>query len=310
MNKNTEFTLDNSRRSTFTKCPYRYDLAYNRGITPVKGSTSLRYGSTFHAGMEGLYSHVKEHGWTRDGEALTRAVEYAKKEWDTLSEKQSFYSDYKDFDNFVKSMVLYLNHFAADEGMIEVISTEKAFKIQISPGIWFTGRLDLEMKFSGLCWINEFKTTGKDINFVANQQNRDYQFVGYTYAIKRVYKDVMPEGILVTYHHLSAYKSKKTGEYGESKILFDRIPQFFTEQDLKDWKDSFLHTAALIRDCETMDFWPRQYDSCHVYGSCPYLFLCEQKMPRGEDRLAGEYIIKEPWNVLDTVERKNVIVIE
>jgi hypothetical protein len=309
MNTENEFFLDNSKRSTFVKCPYRYDLTYNRGITPVRGSTAMRYGSTFHGGMEGFYSHIAEYGWTRDGKALERAVEYAKEAWDKASARQSFYDDYKTFDNFIKSMVLYLNHFAGDEGMLEIVDTEKAFKIKMIPGVWFTGRLDLDMKLSGSRWINEFKTTGRDIGYIANQQNRDLQFVGYTYAMKRIYKDVAPEGILITYHQLSAYKSKKTGEFGEAKVTFNRIPQFFTEQDFSDWRDSFLSTAYQIQYATWNNLWPRQFDSCHIYGSCPYLFLCEQKNPRGEDKLAGEYFTTEPWDVLTTVPDRKVVTI-
>ena len=304
------FKLDNSRRSCFVKCPYRYDLTYNRGISPVKGSTALRYGSTFHAAMEGLYTHVKENGWTRDGKSLEAAVTFAKEVWDEESDKHSFYEDYKTFDNLVKSVVLYLNFFADDEGLLKVLHNERAFAIRMDSDLYFTGKLDMEMEISGMRWINEFKTTGRDIPFISNQQHRDFQFVGYNYALKIIYDNVAPEGIMITYHQLTAYKSRKTGEYGEAKINFDRIPMFFSEQDFLDWERSFRFTAAQINICQKVNTWPKNFDSCYIYGACPYLFLCEQKRPPGEENLAGEYVVKTPWNVLDTVPDDKIIVID
>lgn len=306
MNNNQELELDNSRRSAFTKCPYRYYLPYVKGVVPVHGSTALRYGTTFHAGMEGLYSHIKENGWTRDGMALERAVNYAKAAWDRESALYSFKDDYRTFDNFVKSLVLYLDHFSADEKFLEVVSTERSFRIRISENLWFTGKLDMEMILNGSDWINEFKTTGQGITYVANQQNRDNQFIGYTFAMKKLHQK-QPEGILITYHQLTAYKSKKTGEYGETTINFDRIPQFFGDNDLNEWVESFIYTASLIQTCYKMNIWPKQYDSCYLYGSCPYLFLCEQHRPRDQEILGDQFLIREPWNVLHTVAEDKVI---
>lgn len=304
----TEIQIDNSKRETFQKCPYRFDLAHNRGIYPIFGSTALRYGTTFHAGMEGFYSHIKEYGWAKDGGALERAILYAKEAWEEESGRQTFYEDYRTFDNCVKSLVLYINHFATDEGMLEVMETERAFRIELEPGITFTGRLDLDMKLSGHRWINEFKTTGREITFVSNQQSRSFQFVGYSYAMSRIY-DQPPEGILITYHQLNAYKSKKTGEYGEPKIVFDRIPLLFNEQDFVDWELAIISTAIQMGVSEETSIWPKNFDSCYIYGACPYLFLCEQKRPYGEENLADRYVIRQPWNVLDTVPEDKIITI-
>lgn len=299
--------LDNSKRSTFVKCPYRYNLAYVKGIVPSTGSTSLRYGSCFHSAMEGLYSHIAENGWTKDGGALSRAAEMARAKWDELTNSQRYYNDYRDINTLLKALVLYYNHFYADEGMIEVLATEMAFKVNLPDDVLFTGRLDMEMKLSGQQWVNEFKTTGRAISYIAQQQNRDPQFIGYAYALRKIYGEDI-EGFLITYHHLSAYKSKKTGDYGEPKIEFDRIPQFFTDNDLTEWLESFLYTAYQIRTCIANDAWPKQFDSCYVYGACPYLFLCEQRVRAGSEHLADKYTITQNiWDVLNTVPANKVV---
>jgi hypothetical protein len=258
--------------------------------------------------MEGLYSHIKEHGWTNDGEALTQAVKFASDAWDKETDKYRFYEDYRTLENCLRALIIYMDTFASDEQMLKVLSTERAFKIEVEPGIFFTGKLDIELMLSNQKWVGEFKTTGRNISYVANMQHRDSQFCGYTWAMKKL-DTALPEGILITYHMLTAYKNKKTGQYGEPKIEFERLPQFFMEQDHIDWKDSFLTTAERIQNCKAKNFWPRRYDSCHTYGACPYLFLCEQRRPREELHLAGEYEVSTPWNVLDTVPKDRIITI-
>ena len=300
--------LDNTRRDTFRKCPYRYNLVFNRGVKPRTGSTALRYGTVLHAAREGFYKHIKENGWARDGKALKQAITFAHNSWEKCNKEQNFYSDYRTFENLSVSFMSYVENFYADEGILKVLHTERAFKIEILPGVFFTGKIDMEVKLNGSNWVDELKTTSKDIGYTSKQQSRAFQFIGYTYAMEKLYpKEQKPEGILITYHHLSAYKSKKTGEYGTPKILFDRIPQFFTEQDTIDWMTSFINTTHHIKECLSLDVWPKQFDSCYLYGACPYLYLCEQRRAPGLENFADMYFITDPWNVLDTCEELVVI---
>jgi hypothetical protein len=277
--------LDNSKRSQFVTCPRKYYYSYERNLRPSQGSTALRYGIVYHAAMDAFYNHVKERGWTHDGKAVEVALEAAKTSWEEESSKQTFYNDYRTMENFVQSLMAYISHFHFDEGMLEVVKTERPFKILLN------GRL----------WQLEHKTTGQALSMQKKRLHRSPQLIGYAYAGQRLNPEDPPEGGLVTLHHLSAYKSKVTGEYGKAKIQFERIPQMFTEGDFISWRLSFLDTAERILRNKEINLWAVELDHCYQFGRCSYAPLCEQNAELGEEILWG-FHETEPWNVAEGVE--------
>ena len=308
--------LDNSKRSQFTTCNKKYYYSYIRNLRPNQGSSALRYGITWHAGMDAFYNHIKENGWTHDGEAVKAALEAAKIAWEEESSKQTFYNDYRTLENYVQSLMAYVSHFNYDEGMLKVVKTERPFKLkmQLSPveedlyfpliaykGLAFTGKIDAEVLLNGRLWQLEHKTTGQALSVQKNRLHRSPQLIGYAYAGLRLNPEDPPEGGLVVLHHLSAYKSKVTGEYGKLKVQFERVPQMFTEGDFASWRLSFLNTAESILRNQERNFWPVQLDNCYQYGRCSFAPLCEQNAPLGEEILEGFYVT-EPWEVAKGVE--------
>ena len=123
--------LDNSKRSQFIPCPRHYYYQYIQNLRPNQGSTALRYGIVYHAGMDAFYNYIKEHGWTHDGGAFEAAVKAAKASWEEESAKQTFYDDYRTFENYVQSFIAYIAHFNYDEGMLKIVETERPFKLKM-----------------------------------------------------------------------------------------------------------------------------------------------------------------------------------
>lgn len=310
--------LDNTKRAQLVTCGRKYYWQYKRNLRPIQGSTALRYGIIWHAGKEGFYSHIKEHGWKHDGKAFEAAVNAAKASWEELSAKQTFYDDYRTFENYVQALIAYLAHFYYDEGMLKIVSTEKPFKLsmRLSPseeqafpyiaqrGLLFTGRIDLEVLLDERLWQLEQKTTGQALSIQKRRLHRSPQLIGYAYAGERLSPEEPPDGTLVVLHHLSAYKSKKTGEYGKPKIEFERIPQIYTDGDLASWRQSFLDTAERILRNEERNIWPMQQDNCYQFGRCSFSALCEQNQPLGEEILDGFYE-EELWDPAKGVEITN-----
>lgn len=313
--------LDHTKRSTFDACPRKYQNNYLRYIIPVKGSTALRYGIVWHAAMEGFYSHIHQNGWTRDGLAIERAVQHAQREWIKVTEGRDWIDDYRTLENLLKSLITYVDHFAHDEGLMEILESEKVFMIKMEPTIqetdqfpgilpwWFTGRCDLEVRLSGRNWLNEFKSTGQSLHIQAARLHRSPQIIGYNYAANRILKEI-PEGSLITLHHLSAYKSKKTGLYGNAKIDFKRVPQVFFEGDLLNWRHHMFRAALALQLCVEADYFPMNLDSCYTYGACSYLTLCEQGRPVGEEVLDNFFIDPNPWDVTTEVPEEELVIIE
>ena len=265
--------------------------------------------------MDAFYNYIKENGWSHDGKAVEAALAAVKTSWEEESSKQTYYDDYRTMENYVQSLMAYISHFNYDEGMLVVVKTERPFKLkmELSPeeegnfpllskeGLAFTGKIDAEVLLNGRLWQLEHKTTGQALSIQKKRLHRSPQLIGYAYAGLRLNPEDPPEGGLVVLHHLSAYKSKVTGEYGKTKIQFERIPQMFTDGDFKAWRLSFLNTAERILRSEERNLWPVQLDNCYQYGRCSFAPLCEQNAELGQEILEG-FHETEPWEVAKGVE--------
>ena len=311
--------IDYSSSDTFYSCPLKYKLKHLDGWRSVHSSSAIRYGHAFHAGMNGYYSHIQEHGWTRDGAAVQRMIEFAHADFEEESKKGNYYPDYRTFENLVQLLTSYIDHFYEDHGFLKVIHTERAFQLLIKPTekeltyyphlkpFWFTGRIDMELELNGMVWTNEFKTTGWQLDTVAKELNRSPQVIGYAYAKDKIYHEP-PEGCLVTIAYSNARKVK-SGDYGKLSIDFRRIPQIYNQVDLEKWREHFISLAAQIQQAKEINHYPPRFQSCYKYGRCEFLALCEQSC-QIEKASYHNFIQEEPWDVTKDVDEKDLMIKE
>lgn len=305
--------LDNTKRATFCNCKKKYFFAHEKGLQSNYGSTAIRYGVCRHGMWEGYYSFVKEHGWPKGDpakamNALMAGLSLGKSKYDKESQTKQFIDDYKNFNTASEAMPAYISYYASDSDYLKVLATETLFSCPIEPEsevedkllsklppIVFTGRIDLLVELQGIVWVLDFKTTGWRLDEVIMKANRSPQLIGYTYAGKNVL-DIEANGCLCSFEQINAYKSKKTGEYGDVKFDFRRVPQIYSEGDIQAWKLSFIDTCREILVCKESGIWPESFDNCYQYGACPYLKLCRQHTSFEKLNLNGFH--EEFWNVL------------
>jgi hypothetical protein len=254
-----------------------------------------------------------KHGWPMDEgskmTALMSALNAGQKEYEKESEGKTFYDDFKNFNTAAEGFDLYLEFFKDDYKFVEILSTEQAFECPMEPEnkveekilsklppLTFTGRIDLCLKMDGSNWINDFKTTGWILDKVVSQANRSPQFIGYTYAGKKVL-DFDTVGCLGNFVQIGATKSRVTGNYGKNRFNFRRVPQIYSDADLSAWKLSFIKTAENIHRARTEGIFPESFDNCFMYGKCPYLKLCQQNVPVEDLNTDGFHV--EFWDVLE-----------
>lgn len=294
---NSKIHIDHSRRSCASSCLRKFYWRYIRSLVPTMGSNALRYGSTWHAFLDGFYSSIKENGWADPHASFQAAFADGKETWETESKDQSFYEDdYRTFDNCTKAFLEYNNYYQGDKGMLEVIDIEKAFSIEF-PEFIFDGKLDLQVELNGVNWLMEHKTTSQYISTQAERMNRAAQTIGYWNACRIL--GIQMEGILINFHQLTSRKLK-SGDWGQVTMAFQRVPQIYTIQNVNDWHEHFVSVVHQIEDCLEHDRWPKNYDSCYQFGRCGYLGLCDQYRALGEENL-GQYIEKK-WDVKKTVK--------
>ena len=305
--------LDNTKRSMFKSCKRKYQISEILGYKSDFGSTAIRLGVAYHGMQEGFAHFVKAVKETGDElnleQALAAGIKHGKKKWDKECELKTFAPDYRTFEACCQLFANYHIYYANDLAFIEIVETEQKFECMIEPEneveraimpsgyeLVFTGRIDLQVKMDGMKWIFDHKSTSQALSIQGSRLNRSAQLKGYSYAGERIL-DFKPEGCLVALAHISSYKSKKTGEYGDVKTDFLRVPQIFSKEDLAQWKLSFIDTYREIVFSLEHDWWPMNDDSCYQYGQCQFARICEQNRPLDETNFTGYHI--EHWDVLD-----------
>ena len=294
--------IDFSKRSCASTCLRKYYWQYIRNLRPASGSTALRYGSTWHGFLDGFYNHIKENGWSNQTAAFEAAFAEGKRVWDEESSTQTFlYPDYRTFENCTRAFIDYNAYYAGDAHSLEVKAVEKAFSLEF-PNFIFDGKLDLQVTLNGTPWLMEHKTTSQYLSVQTQRMNRSAQTIGYWYACKML--NIPIEGVLISFHHLSARK-KKDESYGEAKIEFQRLPQLYTPHNIEDWYEHFSDVVLTLERCTETNIWPKNYDNCYQFGQCSYLPLCDQYRDLGQENWQGNYIVKE-WDVKKTVKEGDV----
>ena len=133
----------------------------------------------------------------------------------------------------------------------------------------------MQVMMSGLHYIVEHKTTGQNISIQINRLHRSPQILGYTYAGKYLNNNIT--GCLVSLHQLSC-RMKKDGTWGKKTVEFRRSPEIFSDEDLQQWRESFLSTCNEIVFHVGHNTWPMQFDSCYNFGRCSFCDLCERNL--------------------------------
>lgn len=285
--------LDNTIRSTFVTCPRKYYWRHIENLQPAHGSTSLRFGSAWHAGLEAFYKALQRNDTYSD--CLVAASNAATEEFENQTKTFNFYDDYRTIETLLQALVQYADTYYTDKDNFKILEVERIFAVPVTDSVTFTGKIDLIIEMSGQRWIMEHKTTSESIPIQQKKINRDPQLLGYVYAAQSLH-DIQAEGIIVNTASIKATKSRTTGLYGKPTIDFGRYMQIYTPGDLATWEDSFLYTANLIENSILDNDFPAILDSCYRYGACSYTPLCEQNRPANETNKIG-FIVTPPWNV-------------
>lgn len=313
-NEIKEIHLDYSKRTTLRECLRKFFFNYIRHIAPEKGSTALRFGSTFHAMLEGFYEQILLTGWGETQKAIHRGLSYGKIVWDEESSKQDFNLDYRTFEQCCELFLAYVTHWQNDAVDMEVVETEQAFKVELELteeeaklGLaapvrkFFIGKIDLVAKMHGALTIVDHKTTSSYLKNMERELGRSPQGLGYLYGYG-LKTGNQPVQVYMNFAHQSCRWSAAKSQWGAIKVEFGRFPQMFTPEDIRQWRLAFLHSIKEIYTCLSTGFWPQCTESCFTkFGACPYLSLCEQDCGVMEVHLDGYR--ERVWNPADEIEK-------
>lgn len=287
-------------------CPRKYFYSQVRGLRRKRRAATLTFGSAFHKALETYELQKPIIG----GEAAVRvALEAAQAEAVGMEEHKS-----RTPEALVRSIGAYIAHHEREQ--LETITTAEgapavelhfttpmASGLKHIPQVVYCGYIDRIVRFQGVPYIMDHKTTGQAISTEKGSASYfasftpDNQFSGYTYAAKAVWNFPV-RGVIV-----DAMQVLKT------RTEFARGVIHRTENQIDEWRDGAVQHIELASECgaraasektvlDQARHYPMNPRACHArFGACTFASICGRDPSVREAFLETEFAV-EPWNPL------------
>lgn len=188
--------VSNNSLSNFRKCPFKFDLTYNKKIYPIFKSVSLYFGESMHAALDYHYTGARDPKMTI---SFFRAYFEGNQ-----SEKPIMWSSNKNFCDSGSAMEYgskmlkeYFKNYKYEDSVMEVVESEKDFEFELLVPtqsildpikIKYSGIIDQIVKINGQYY-------GRDFKFMAQRMDKDYltmdnQISGYYLGAKALGYDL------------------------------------------------------------------------------------------------------------------------
>lgn len=164
---------------------------------------------------------------------------------------------------------------------LQVVYTERELVAELSPGIPYTGRIDLEATDTAQRpWILDFKTTRDQFGRFFRKYVMDWQMTGYVWL--KAQHGPAPAGFI-----MRAIRKLKKPKFGDRKFLVSKsLLQNFQRQHIS-W-----YQEIEARRAEPKEHWRQDTKQCvTIFGECPFLKLCLN--PRTEEATLEAYYERE-----------------
>jgi hypothetical protein len=244
---------DSTIFSTFEECPFKFDLAFNQDLQPLKTNEAIEEGDLVHAMMEPYYLSIKGGMDYRDAAHI--AIEAGRRRTMDLD------LDIPDAEEIIKGFDQYC-HFYGQEKFI-VLAVETPFAITLHESkeenlrVVYTGKIDLTVRTQHdpiVVYDHKKRRQNRKINRKSNQ------FIGYCLATNTSIMYVNSFGIQT---------SLKPHE------KFQRIPLNYMKGQKDLWRDNVINWARLYVAYHQMNVWPQNFTSCDKFSGCHFNSICD-----------------------------------
>jgi CRISPR/Cas system-associated exonuclease Cas4 (RecB family) len=251
--------LDNTMVQCFNSCPRKFYWRHVRHLVQrQEGNAALLFGKAIHTGLEKLY--------------LTN---------DILEACNAFLIDFKDTGDVKRTPtkgleILEAYHKKFFPEKWEVVKVETPLMFELFKDVLFCGRADLIVRYLGMSYIVEHKTSS-NFNWFIPKPN--HQISGYVYGGQVL--GLNTKGAIV--NMLGVLKTKTDFH----RSITQRSPS-----ELKEWREYIGDTKIRIdRSLETLRF-PKFSHSCYM---CGYKVLCNTENPSVLDIIIAKEFVEEKW---------------
>lgn len=299
-----QWAWDSTSLGWMKECPRKYYYHMICGYVPRAESVHLEFGILYHQALE-LYDRWRHRGATHD-----RAVEYVvhrtlKATWrngkpwrasaDLPAEDRT---SLKCREFLIRTIVWYLDKFKDDaaktmmhsDGSGPMVELHFEYQIDINYEGWqfaFCGYLDKMVVFNDLPFVMDRKSTVSTVNNRYFEQfDPDNQMSLYTFTAQVAFKNPV-KGVIVDAAQIAVGGS-----------MFNRSIIQKSQEQLDEWYADAKWWMRTAKDCAEAQYWPMNDKSCHKYGGCPFIKICNTS-PRTRQSFLDTNFEQRQWNPLE-----------
>ena len=273
--------FDYTMMSTFLRCRRKYLYRIEQGLVPRAAPMAPNFGKSIHLALDSWYV---DHN-------VEKAISLF---------REDFVEDLSVDDKRTHKMgewILKNYHEKYQDQPFEIISTEKQFTIPLPNGNNLTGRIDKIIKWGGVVWIVDHKTTSSLGPSYVKMIEPNLQFDGYIYAARKLGHHAV--GVIVD-ALLVAKGLLDSSSRGRLTPLL-RYDSYRSDAQLVEYEMIAMDVQKDITICERSGIWCPNYDSCTYYGECPYRRACVEEESLRHRILDSEYTV-DHWNPITPPE--------
>ena len=305
--------------SSIQRCAFLYATTYIEQLEPLQESISLKFGTAFHSSLETYTKAIFAGAPHKEAQALalrhahSETGDYTKdKEGNIISFTPWVHSlPRKEMIGIVpllRAIIWYTDTYIEDDFVtvqkengdpaIELSFTLPAGQENLAGEPYFyVGHMDRLAEWRKKIWVCDWKTTSQSLDSQWYRDTFDPTTQGYLYMIAgnaMYHKKV--DGIMYDLVGSQVYGTK-----------FDRLHLVWKgDEFMNEFLAEQYQWIKFAEACALAEEWPRNFNSCGMYGGCPLRDLCTSpKKLRG--RLANSLLKRreEPWDPAKAREGKD-----
>jgi hypothetical protein len=289
-----QFAWDSTSLGDFKRCPQLYKYKYIDGWRSKEENIHQRFGGEYHQCMAD-YQKEKAAGIPHDDAVfdVVKALMFRINDWRPEHK-------YKNRLNLLQCVIGYLDAHENDKVQVVLKNdgtpmVELSFRFEIElmctadqPYV-LCGHMDDIVKFNSDYFVRDHKTGKETLNYAYWKKFEPHnQMTLYTIA-SRVVLEKPAKGVII-----DANQVLLTHPFTEQA----RGMTYRTEEQLEEWMgdlEMWLNTAEFYA---TSGRWPKNEESCHHWGGCPFRDVCASTPAVRDTMLQSDFEKGEIWNPL------------
>lgn len=304
-----QLAWDSTSLGLLKECPRKYYYSIIEMWRSKSEALPLTWGIMYHSCLE-TYDRVRAKGATHE-EGVHAAVQRAFKMSakyeevvDAQGNKEKIFKPWKDtgdnrrtLPSLVRSVVWYYEQFKDDPAETVLLAdgspaVELNFKMQLGitapdgSDYVFCGHMDRMVTFQRDLWVKDRKTTTGALNEdYFEKYNPENQMSGYTVAAQVCF-DIPAKGVII--------------DAVQTAVNFSRFKRGFTfrtKGQNEEWISDTAMWLELAEKFADQGYWPKNEKSCHNYGGCKFINICN-KDPKVRKMFLDQSFEKVDWNPL------------